>query len=517
MRGIRLGQMAILVSFVVVGAQAQLPRGHRIYSRLSGIGVPQELSKKIADLDKSKDWSEIASRAVDDPNFINLTVRDFAAELTNKDHNPVTPLNDLTALVVGTAKDDLDARQILYGDYHYLPADDTALAPRSESNDAFATFDKRRLPLSSKLKKADQPYGADSAGALTTRAWGDVQLNMGTNRRAVKAVMEEFLCAPIMTWKDATLDKNRIWRDVDRAPNGQKADFEQNCRGCHAPMDSFASAFAYMDFVNGKLVFNRADRKVMAKLHNKAILPPAEPNGKPGIPIGHMAEDDSWVNALEGNPMFGWDSKSEHSGNGPKSLGKLLAESDRFAYCMAWRAFRKVCRQVPDPKNEKEILRTAIAGFKVNYSLKKLFAEVAAQESCTGDDRPAALKNFREYYEFLLTQSQEKISSDLEAIYEAEKNKLPKIGFRDEFTPDVQNAAFKLSSMVCRKMADRNRPGAEAPEKAFQSLAQRFWKRSATDEELTIATKKFAKLTDPTGQWIALCTMAASSPAALFQ
>ena len=52
--------------------------------------------------------------------FYNVTLKNFAAPWTNEAQTVFTPLNDYSATVIGTIRDGLDFRRILYDDLLYI-------------------------------------------------------------------------------------------------------------------------------------------------------------------------------------------------------------------------------------------------------------------------------------------------------------------------------------------------------------------------------------------------------------
>src|SRR5690606_16890101 len=93
------------------------------------------------------------------------------------------------------------------------------------------------------------------SGLLSTRAYGAAYLFAGTNRAPVAFAMEHFLCRDMESLNDTTIPDFRNRRDVDRSPGGTSEIYKNRCIGCHAGMDGLAGAFAYYDYINGKVVY----------------------------------------------------------------------------------------------------------------------------------------------------------------------------------------------------------------------------------------------------------------------
>jgi len=80
-------------------------QAYRIHNRLAGV-PPSELvlTQMEADL-LANDPIAAARRAMENPNFYTVTVKNFAAPWTNRDQSVFVPLNDYTTLVIGMVMD----------------------------------------------------------------------------------------------------------------------------------------------------------------------------------------------------------------------------------------------------------------------------------------------------------------------------------------------------------------------------------------------------------------------------
>src|SRR5690606_5930337 len=70
------------------------------------------------------------------------------------------------------------------------------------------------------------------AGVMSTRGWGDAYYKAGTNRRALEASLEIFLCSSLESLNDTTRSDFRVRKDVTRAPGGDSSLFRNRCAGC---------------------------------------------------------------------------------------------------------------------------------------------------------------------------------------------------------------------------------------------------------------------------------------------
>ena len=82
--------------------------------------------------------------------------------------------------------------------------------------------------------------------------------------------------------------------------------------------------------------------------------------------------------------MLGWDPALPGTGNGAKSLGKELANSDAFASCQVKKVFKAVCLRDPGNSTDRNQIDIITADFRAdNYNMKTAFAEAAVY--CMGD------------------------------------------------------------------------------------------------------------------------------------
>lgn len=165
---------------------------------------------------------------------MGVTVRQWAALYMTAGKTTVLSLDDAQALLMGSVRDNLDARLLLSGDYMYAPTPLLGLTPSPDDNVAFSTLEQRGIPLMSGLQEVSPQWQyagyEDSAGLLTTRGFAQVNYAAGTNRRAVRSALESFLCRPIDTWRVPDLPTERIRQDVDRVP-GETREYSSRSAG----------------------------------------------------------------------------------------------------------------------------------------------------------------------------------------------------------------------------------------------------------------------------------------------
>ena len=226
---------------------------------------------------------------------------------------------------------------------------------------------------------------AATAGVMTTRAAANAFFMDGTNRRMYRFTMMNHLCADLQIIPDTTRPPDRIRQDVTRSPGGDSSLFLNNCIECHSGMDPMAQAFAYYNYSYdvttdpngdaGKIVYTAGQVQPKYFINNN------------NFPQGFVTPDDSWANRMRTgvNSLLGWNAAQNPtgSGNGAKSLGMELENSDAFANCQVSRVFKYVCFRAPSDADDRTQVATMINTFKSGYSLRQVFADAAVY--CMGN------------------------------------------------------------------------------------------------------------------------------------
>ncbi len=473
----------------------------RLYQRLTGVPLDDARLAQMTTLVGQGRIQDAAHIATSDPFFYNMTVWDMATGIATVDQTPYVDFNDLMAMIVGVTKDDLDARTLLSGNFHYEGRGSLSLpAPSLSDNEHYKEIGARRVNLKDDLLRVDGQLlqSPDTAGVLTSRQWASQHFNAGTNRRALEHTFQEFLCAPLQNWKDIGLPEYHIRRDIDRAPGGDPANFQNVCRTCHAGMDAMAGAFAQFDYKDGKPVYYGTGN-VAAKYNQNGLV----------YPDGYVTLDDTWINMAteHHNVAFGWRGPTE--GSGARELGTMIANAKAYGTCWTKRAFREVCKRAPTSNDDALITALSDQFEAGGYKLRGLFEQVASSEACLGQvggDVPLALKNFRQLFESLaIVTHVSPTDPDVKQTFEETKARLPKLGQVDEISSPMLLAATSLSGTCCKKMiaSDAALPPAQrrahhgidfrdaslpfnraARMNLVQEYANLFWHRAATDDEL---------------------------------
>jgi hypothetical protein len=314
--------------------------------------------------------------------FYTTTLKNFATPWTNRDQTVFAPLNDYVATVIGMVRDDADFRTVLSADLVYI-GQGISPAYSTTNNDHYVAMESNNADLRVVLQPTTQsslnglPPNA-TAGIITSRAAAEAFFIDGTNRAMFRFTLLNHLCHDMEQVHDTTRPPDRIRQDVTRSPGGDSSLFLNNCIGCHSGMDPMAQAFAYYDFdeTQSKLVFT--DGQVQPKYLINSD----------NFKSGYITTDDHWENRwrLPGkNTVLGWAGQDGtiRSGNGAKTLGEELANSDAFAECQATKVFKTVCFRSPSDQDDRDQVTASANGFKSGGNLKRVFAETAAY--CAGN------------------------------------------------------------------------------------------------------------------------------------
>lgn len=366
-------------------ANAETSSAQLLYSRLTGVKLnySSPTLRKIQALIESENFRQAAEVAMDSDDFYNVGLFQYFAPLSTRSESPDTILNDMIAMgIANTFKDPRTGKDRPYTDL--VTGDFTVRLDGRElelqNNDTLSAAYQRRVVLTPRNLTLSVPQRAnfpDAAGVLTSRQFLSEHAVAGTNRRLVHYAFRAFLCTDIKEWRDADLSisDEYVARDVSRAPGGGVAGmnvYQTDCRSCHQVQDGLRNAFAYHDFDITTGVPKYLSGLVASKI-NKNI----EFGG------GFQVASDAWENKAIFNAnlkRFGW--RGAMRGNGAKSLGHMIARSERFSICAVERVFKQVCKRGLNP-DEEPIKQQLAADFEnKDYSLRGLFQSVALTPAC---------------------------------------------------------------------------------------------------------------------------------------
>jgi hypothetical protein len=388
----------------------------RIHDRLTGVAATNAVIDDMEDLlegtavngypgdSSGKSAAQYAIDTAQNPNaryFYNVTLKNFATPWTNEEQTVFSPLNDYTATVIGLVRDDADFRRVLYDDVIYRGANGLVTAYSDSDNNHYEALEALGpvagdlsnnsiliADTQSNVTAVGLAYGAAAtAGVMTSRAAAMAFFSDGTNRAMFRFTMMNYLCTDLEPLKDVSRTPDRIRQDISRSPGGDSRIYLNSCIGCHAGMDGMAGAFAYYEWnyttdkTDGNLMFT--DGAVSAKhLINSNNFAP-----------GYQITDDSWVNYWRNgqNWRLGWgtaanpDARGNETGNGAKSLGQELANSNAFAQCQVDKVFEAVCLRGPGEffGQDRTVRDNIVTAFKTTYNMRNAFTDVAAH--CKGN------------------------------------------------------------------------------------------------------------------------------------
>ena len=392
--------------------QAQRDDAKWILERITGVKWPTNspIMQQAFTMAANGNRSGIANLATQQAQFLNVTVRNFSAKMSTREESIRTPMNDFIAGIMGVTRDNIDARELLYGNFFYVAnanvvADTRAFAETIlKSNRHYSDLDNKTAKIDigaslvringQRLIAADMDGGEnlpriytlvnnpDPAGILTSRTWIEAHAEAGTNRRPVEYTFREFMCLPIEKWADAAASDVRIGRDIDRFPGGDHLKFQTTCKACHTVMDGFRGAWAKWNFQDDTMIQSSVRR---GNSDNNGVMNKMNQNA--GVyGGGYVTTNDTWINnAMRGvnEVTFGFArTPASASGTGLNSFGRAVATSERFKTCMAKRVFEAVCRKNLE-ENEINVYQGLGKTFSdANFNLKTLFMAAALNPRC---------------------------------------------------------------------------------------------------------------------------------------
>lgn len=344
----------------------------RLHDRIAGVPPSDADLDQMAALIGGGNALGAAALATNHSGFYNVTLKNFAAPWTNRDLNVFVPLNDYTATIIGVVRDDVPFNTILSDDILYV-GNGISPAYSPTSNAHYEAIEASHADLRTVLTRTTQSLltgipASATAGIMTTRAAAEAFFIDGTNRAMFRFTMLNHLCNDMEQVLDPSRPPDRIRQDVSRSPGGDSRVFLNNCVGCHAGMDPFAQAFAYYNFdkTAGRIVYTPG------QVQPKYLI------NSDNFKQGFVTPDDSWENRWRAGPNvhLGWSGALPGRGNGAKSMGEELANSNAFAQCQVEKVFKKVCFRAPSDSADRAEVARIVGVFRANnYSLKRVFQE----------------------------------------------------------------------------------------------------------------------------------------------
>src|SRR5215813_6623932 len=108
---------ALVLCAHAVSAAVSPEQAKRIFDRITGVPPTQaQIDSMVALGDPVQAALQIAA---EDPNFYNVTLKNFVTPWTNRDQTVFAPLNDYTATVIGMVRDNVPFNTALSADLTY--------------------------------------------------------------------------------------------------------------------------------------------------------------------------------------------------------------------------------------------------------------------------------------------------------------------------------------------------------------------------------------------------------------
>jgi len=383
----KLGLVALLSLGLIANANAgSREQAKRIHERIAGVPPSDSVLQDMQDMIDGVQpggATGAANLAMNNVNFYNVTLKNFAAPWTNREQSVFVPLNDYIATVIGMVRDGEDFSTLLSANRSYVGRSGVVpTAPSTTNNQHYIELEANNINLRDELQPVSQstvmgiPAGA-TAGVMTSRAASEAFFVAGTNRAMFRFTLMNHMCNDMEQMHDTRLPPDRIRQDVSRSPGGDSRLFLNNCVGCHSGMDPLAGAFAYYDFneTSQSLVYDSS------QVHSKYF------NNDLNFPQGYRTTDDSWENRwrVGQNSYLGFDPayNGTGAGNGAKSLGVELGKSQAFASCQVRKVFKSICLREPENAADRTAVSNITATFTgTGYDMKQVFADTAVH--CMG-------------------------------------------------------------------------------------------------------------------------------------
>jgi hypothetical protein len=347
----------------------------QLFDRITGTPPSATVLQQMAADISANNAIGAAQLAMQDPGFYNVTLRNFAAPMTNVAQSVFVPLNDYTATVIGMVRDNVPFNTVLSADIVYVGNSSGAPAYSPANNNHYQYLDSNNVDLSKALQQQTQSSltgipSAATAGVLTTYGGASAFFSLGTNRRMVRFTMINYMCNDLNQIMDITRPPDRIRQDPSRSPGGDSRTFLNTCIGCHSGMDALAGAFAYYDFdaTAGQLVYTAGSVQKKYGINSA------------NFPYGHVTTDDGWLNYWRQGPnaLLGWSSSLPGSGNGAKAFGQEIENSSQFATCQVQKVFQAMCLRPPSNAADRAQVTQMTADFvSSSYNMKTVFGESA--------------------------------------------------------------------------------------------------------------------------------------------
>jgi hypothetical protein len=398
--------------------------------------IPQDLKNKLLLAENEDEQLLLILTAVNSlPAFYNVTLKRLFAPLAVQENDPLLPLNDLVATLIGVTRDDIPFNRIMFDDILY------SFRGIRLTNENLGQYNLTLTTLGEMARRdANSEYGgkyaalvrADEVGRdIITRGhysfipslrrliprhhqgnnWHfekaeEFRLDM-SQKQVLQRVSQEGLYysdrrAIAGIFSTRQFAKSYYYAGTNRAPFAYtmskflctplesihdtaatdiyvRRDISRVPGGlARSYKTSCVGCHSGMDAMSG--AFSYYDFVEDKSLYTHGVVRD-KVNKNINFHNGHIVTNDRWINtwATGANAGLGWGSSEE--GFGVQSLGKMFSESKMFSQCFAKRSIMSLC-QVPEDKFFQIVARKDVEDLgsffqQEDYNLKKLLVKVA--------------------------------------------------------------------------------------------------------------------------------------------
>jgi len=131
-------------------------QAERLFGRITGSEPSATVLAQMSSDITANNATAAAQLAMQDPSFYNVTLRNFAAPMTNKAQSVFVPLNDYTATIIGMIRDNVPFNTVLSADLIYTGNMSGAPAYSPANNNHYQYLDTKGADLSKVLVQQTQ-------------------------------------------------------------------------------------------------------------------------------------------------------------------------------------------------------------------------------------------------------------------------------------------------------------------------------------------------------------------------
>src|SRR5579863_8147540 len=122
-------------------------QAERLFGRITGSEPSAAVLAQMSSDISANNATGAAQLAMQDPAFYNVTLRNFAAPMTNVAQSVFVPLNDYTATIIGMVRDNVPFNTVLSADIVYVGNVSGAPAYSAANNNHYQYLDSNNADL----------------------------------------------------------------------------------------------------------------------------------------------------------------------------------------------------------------------------------------------------------------------------------------------------------------------------------------------------------------------------------